>query len=218
MGCSISSHHQAPPNPDFTFFYNIQTSEFSPSSVQWVDIETHGCDTEFFKNAAIKKRGAKARISSLRKPKVKLLDDICNCTSNPCTCTWTWTYEVCTADDLGVDPSNDPSEDPNTYYYYVATDPSVRTPDITVGMHYRGNQPSASDLSGVLGTDLFRAICWKESTWRQFLASGKPLCNINGNGSADWGYMQINSINNVIPIEIWDYRANIAHHCCPVKL
>jgi hypothetical protein len=71
----------------------------------------------------------------------------------------------------------------------------------------RGEQPSRQILSAELGTDLLRAICWNESTFRQFDSSGRPLINYNGNGTLDIGCMQINGGSKS---EAWNWRMNVA--------
>ena len=94
------------------------------------------------------------------------------------------------------------------YYYFVEQEHSIRTPDIKVPIHYRGRNPSRAELSAALGSDLFRAICWRESTWRQFDGVGRPLSHRNGDGTTDWGCMQI---NGATPEQIWDWQTNISY-------
>jgi hypothetical protein len=65
---------------------------------------------------------------------------------------------------LGTDPNNDPAEDSTYYFYFCVDDPSIRTPDIVMNYHYRGENPSAGELSAALGSDTLRAICWVESS------------------------------------------------------
>jgi len=75
---------------------------------------------------------------------------------------------------------------------------------ITVGV--RGQNPTRSQVSAALGNDLLRAICWAESSWRQFIG-GRPLVNRNSNGTADWGLMQI---NGAPPEQRWNWKLNVA--------
>jgi hypothetical protein len=125
------------------------------------------------------------------------------------TCIWTWEHTALSTDDLGVDPNNDPAEDVYSYYYYFIEHPEIRTSDLSVTCHYRGKNPTKQSLDSLLGTDVMRAICWKESSWRQFNSAGKPLRNDNDNGTSDWGCMQINS-GNAKSIDLWDFAANIS--------
>jgi hypothetical protein len=125
---------------------------------------------------------------------------------NPNIQTWVQQYQTLSLRELGETPGSHLYERSCTYYYYVVQDPTVRTADIQVPFHYRGINPTHGELSQYLETDLFRAICWKESSWRQFGGQQTPLFNKNKNGTTDWGCMQI---NNPQPIEIWDWRENV---------
>lgn len=71
----------------------------------------------------------------------------------------------------------------------------------------RGKNPSRAAVGAELGDDILRAIAWQESRWQQFDPSGRPLVNRNGNGTADWGIMQINQASNYLH---WDWKANVA--------
>lgn len=71
---------------------------------------------------------------------------------------------------------------------------------------FRGENPSRDVLSAYLGTDICRAICWKESTWEQFRADGLPKKNINPNGTIDWGLM---AINEASVHERWHWKHNV---------
>jgi hypothetical protein len=62
-------------------------------------------------------------------------------------------------------------------------------------------------LDAVFPNDILRAICWRESRWRHFLPSGKPLFNLNSNGTKDWGLMQLNEATLE---QQWNWKANLA--------
>lgn len=70
-----------------------------------------------------------------------------------------------------------------------------------------GNNPSAAELSSHLGSDVLRAICWKESRWRQFDTNGQTLINRNANGTTDYGCMQV---NNATRTEAWHWPSNVS--------
>ena len=82
----------------------------------------------------------------------------------------------------------------------------VNCDTIAIYLRTRGTNPSRAAVSAALGGDMLRAICWRESTWRQFGANGKPLVNTNSNGTADWGLMQI---NQATPEQRWNWKANV---------
>jgi hypothetical protein len=75
---------------------------------------------------------------------------------------------------------------------------------ITLQVHIRGQNPDRSTLSQALGTDLLRAICWHESTFRQFGTNGRPLKNAT---TPDYGCMQINGATKT---EAWHWPTNVA--------
>jgi hypothetical protein len=122
------------------------------------------------------------------------------------TGSYTITYTACTPSDLGTDPAW-ATEDYVQSTYYVQEYPSITVQLSAVLLHYRGTNPTRAELDAELADDVFRAICWKESSWRQFDGNNKPVYNPKSN---DWGCMQINTINVDTPLILWDYRANIA--------
>lgn len=78
---------------------------------------------------------------------------------------------------------------------------------IAIALHIRGRNPSKAALSAALANDIARAICWRESSWRQFLPSGRPLSHQNANGTTDWGLMQINEATYE---QQWNWKSNVA--------
>jgi hypothetical protein len=204
MGYRISAYHESPPNPEYSFWYNQTSNVFEPGNAVWTDIceawrtlSDGSTETE----EKILLQNMNLRIASEGKRHIDpQYDNGC-----PGRCRWTFTYTPCTVEELGTNPA-DVSEDAYSYYYYVVKDPSVRTQDFNVPFHYFGRNPEAAQLNQALGTDVLRAICWRESAWRQFDGSSRPLCHRNSNGTADWGCMQINQAQSR---EIWDWLANV---------
>lgn len=200
----IKAWHESPASPEFVFWYNHATQDFGTTVVTWIDI-SQDADREA---AGTQEPSRAVAVHALAKRELSRNNDAV-CPASPCR--WTWSYSPCTLAQLGTTLKQNPPEDIVTYYYYLINDSSAHTPDFEVPMHYRGTNPTASELSAALGSDVFRALCWMESRWRQFDASGKPMCNVNSNESADWGCMQVNSVNDIAPLDIWDYISNIRH-------
>jgi hypothetical protein len=210
---TISWKHVSPPQPEFTVYYNQNTRGFSPASNSWIDdcttcsIGAPEADVVIQSASFDTTEDARGVMMS----NIKLISTadfvvpLNGCNTKP----FTWTHKSSTPQQLGTnpDPVTGCYEGWSSYYYFVTQDPSVRTGDIKVLVHYRGQNPIHTDLSTALGDDVFRAICWRESTWRQFDGTGRPLFHKNANGSVDWGCMQI---NNAQPNQIWDWRDNVA--------
>jgi hypothetical protein len=185
----------------------ILPPDCDPDDPDWPDCLGSFMDESAGRGAAFKSKPKRAIHEMRGRRGAKLFDSVCRGQPGQlcAACNWTVTYTVGTPGYLGNDPTVDPAEDEQDIYYYCVDSPNTRTPDLLTPIHYRGNDPSPQELSAALGNDLMRAICWHESSWRQFTKTigGKPLKNPT---SPDWGVMQI---NNAAPIELWDWQANV---------
>ena len=102
----------------------------------------------------------------------------------------------------------DISKEDDTFYCGFGEPQTPENACISIPVEYRGLNPSRSDVSTALGDDLSRAFAWIESGWRQFDGTpGRPLKNVNSNGTTDYGLMQVNEA----PLNArWNWRQNIS--------